>query len=158
MRSYFNTQAVNLLHRRVSFCKRKKAGSRLTVQSHVKKTHLTFQVVIRTREEDQPIAGQRQYLHLSDMFQTMVFDPGLRPPNRRSQGFVTRSCPTGTRDEPLRMSSWEASDLQPALCSSRVRFGGEAATSASSPLPFLDHSSAAKTLIAHRDNTAGYAG
>ena len=29
---------------------------------------------------------------------------------------------------------------------------------ASSPLPFLDHGSAGKTLIAHRDNTAGYAG
>ena len=29
---------------------------------------------------------------------------------------------------------------------------------ASSPLPFSDHGSAAKTLIAHRDNTASYAG
>ena len=30
--------------------------------------------------------------------------------------------------------------------------------SADSPLPFSDHGSAAKTLIAHRDNTASYAG
>ena len=29
---------------------------------------------------------------------------------------------------------------------------------ASSPLPFSDHGSAAKTLVAHRDNTASYAG
>ena len=34
----------------------------------------------------------------------------------------------------------------------RMRFG------ASSPVPFLDHGSAAETLIAHRDNTASYAG
>ena len=29
---------------------------------------------------------------------------------------------------------------------------------ASSPLPFSDHGSAAKPLVAHRDNTASYAG
>ena len=57
------------------------------------------------------------------------------------------------------------------LCSSsRVRFGGEAVTSGvirqkqkieQTPRPhslFLDHGSAIKTLIAHRDNTDSYAG
>ena len=29
-------------------------------------------------------------------------------PRRRSWGFVTLSCPTGTRDGPIRTSSWEA--------------------------------------------------
>ena len=51
-----------------------------------------------------------------------------------------------------------------------MRFGGEEdherrklreienRTNASSPLPFLDHGSAVKTLIAHQDNTDSYAG
>ena len=40
----------------------------------------------------------------------------LQPPTQTFLGFVTRSCPTsvrgaGTRDEPLRMSAWEANDI-----------------------------------------------
>ena len=47
---------------------------------------------------------------------TIRADPDNRMnslPRRRSSGFITRSCPTsgpGMRDEPLRMSAWEATE------------------------------------------------
>ena len=47
---------------------------------------------------------------------TIRADPDNRMsslPSRRSSGYITRSCPTsgpGTRDEPLRMSAWEATE------------------------------------------------
>ena len=48
-------------------------------------------------------------------------------------------------------------------CFCRLRFGKQryqwgGTSNPSSPLPFLDHGSAAKVLITHRDNTASYAG
>ena len=45
---------------------------------------------------------------------------------------------------------WPAYTYLAVLCSTRVRFGGVSRGS--------DHGSAAKTLIAHRGNTASYAG
>ena len=52
-------------------------------------------------------------------------------PRRRSWGFVTLSCPTGTRDGPIRTSAWEATrewhapdtrDLPPSRVSGAPRW------------------------------------